>query len=89
MILLHWLSAAYGWMLANNLWPDVMSSIVFVLVAWAWAQRKVFPHLREILRLLDTESPGGLGDVAKELRAQKAERPRQDDGGVAHYEGSD
>lgn len=71
---------AYRWLETNGLWFTIVSWAVTGLLGVAVAKikplrRKVFHFLtpeevRDLPRLLDVDTPGGLGDLAIELRKQ-------------------
>lgn len=69
------MSAAWGWLVANGLWHDLVGWAVFTVctgtLAWWKARPWVREHLerqRRIADLLDTDTPGGLADVHAALR---------------------
>lgn len=82
---------AWGWLVAAGFWHDVVGWAVFTVCTAAAAWWKARPWVREHLErqkriadLLDTETPGGLAEVARLLRDQHAkhqpprENPRHD-----------
>lgn len=77
------MSGVYHWLETNGLWFTVVgwaiTGLLGIVVAKVkWLRKRVFHFLtpeeiRDLPTLLDTNTPGGLGDVAQALRELLAE----------------
>lgn len=78
----------YWWLENNNLWKAVVAWSVGLSLNAAWAIRvwiKQKQHNKAVLDKLDTETPGGLGEIKKMIRGEDD----PDDNGSDPLDGGD
>ena len=63
------MGSTWHWLITNGLYKDLLAAVVALAVTRVAAWRPM-RRLRRIEDLLDTDSPGGLHDVVKALRAE-------------------
>jgi hypothetical protein len=68
----------WHWLILHNLWQSVISWAVFTALNGFWALRlwKKHRHAQaDIQDKLDTDTPGGLGEIAKLLKDKEDGEP--------------